>query len=172
MSTKRNVSKIVAGAAAGFFGLMYVRRFGLWLMYGERPGDPDWRGSPRERARLQETVDWHQQLLAEQGFAPGYGIQESGALGVEGTAEWVAEMEAGSIEAAEAAAAAGAAGDGARARYEYTGPDVRIRRDAPRAERIRAIDVEIPTWVKKRWTPSQRRGGVRLGPPPPRGEDH
>ena len=33
-----------------------------------------------------------------------------------------------------------------------------------REERIAAIDVRVPSWVKERWTPSERRGGVTLGP--------
>ena len=33
-----------------------------------------------------------------------------------------------------------------------------------RSERIAAIDVRVPSWVKERWTPAERRGGVTLGP--------
>lgn len=38
----------------------------------------------------------------------------------------------------------------------------------PRLARIRAIDVKIPTSVKKAWTPAQRRGAIVLGAEEPR----
>lgn len=132
----------------------------------------------RERERLAGTYEYHQALLAREGFAPGYGIQPSGALGVEGTAEYWAEMEAGSIEAAQAAAARG----GRRVppppdlaqpdAVPYVRPYSAITDPTrPRLERIAAMDVRIPSHVVETWTPAERAGGITFAPGP-LPEDH
>jgi hypothetical protein len=47
-----------------------------------------------------------------------------------------------------------------------------INKEIPRAVRIHEIDRRIPTWVKQRWTPGERAGGVRLGPEAEIFEEH
>lgn len=158
---KGGAERLVAGAAVGFFGAMYVLRFINFLAYGVEAQTAE---EAAEKAALAEKVSWHQRLLGREGFAPGFGLQPSGALGVEGTAEYWAEMEAGSIEAARAAAAAGAAGvpgvPGVPPRPLVGRRTAITDPTAPRIQRIQAMDVRIPAAVRAGWTPAERRGGV------------